>query len=92
MTDLGPYRIMLAPGAKRALAERLPPAVAAAIWEFIAGPLAENPHRVGKELLEPLKGLWSARRGTYRILYRIFESGWIIRVEKIDHRADVYRP
>jgi mRNA-degrading endonuclease RelE of RelBE toxin-antitoxin system len=86
------YRVQLSPGARRALEERLPLAVAAAVWEFISGPLAADPHRVGKPLLEPLKGLWSARRGAYRVLYRIFESGRIVRIEKIDHRADVYRP
>jgi mRNA-degrading endonuclease RelE of RelBE toxin-antitoxin system len=85
------YRVMLSPGARRALAERLPLAVAAAVWEFINGPLAQDPHRVGKPLLEPLKGLWSARRGAYRVLYRIDDTQRIVRVERIDHRADVYR-
>jgi mRNA-degrading endonuclease RelE of RelBE toxin-antitoxin system len=62
------------------------------VWEFVNGPLAENPHRVGKELLEPLKGLWSARRGAYRVPYRIDDANGVVRIEKIEHRADVYRP
>lgn len=86
-----PYAVFLSPGARRSLETRLPLAVASAVWEFISGPLAEDPHRVGKPLLEPLKGLWSARRGAYRVLYRIDDSERLIRVERIDHRADVYR-
>jgi mRNA-degrading endonuclease RelE of RelBE toxin-antitoxin system len=86
------YGIKVSPGAIRALQERLPLPVAAAVWEFINGPLAENPHRVGKELLEPPKGLWSARRGAYRVLYRIDDANRVVRIEKIEHRADVCRP
>jgi mRNA interferase RelE/StbE len=39
--------------------------------ETIDGPLAANPHRVGKALDEPFDGYHSARRGTYRIIYRV---------------------
>ena len=51
--------------------ESQPEAVATAAFEFITGPLLENPHRVGKELRPPLADRHSARRGTYRVLYRI---------------------
>lgn len=87
----GPYRVVLSPGARRALAERLPLPVATAVWEFIQEPLAANPRRVGKPLLEPLAGLWSARRGAYRVLYRIDDPARLVRVERIDHRSDAYR-
>ncbi len=90
MTSPARYQVVLSPGARRTLAERLPVAVAAAVLEFIAGPLAENPHRVGKPLGAELKGLFSARRGAYRVLYRIDDSALLVRVERIDHRADVY--
>ena len=34
-----PYSVVLAPGARRALTDTLPPAAAFAAWEFISGPL-----------------------------------------------------
>lgn len=76
------------PTAKRALV-RLPEKVAAAVVEFVYGAPAENPHRVGKPLRFELEGLHSARRGDFRIIYRIGEHVTIIAIE---HRADVYRP
>jgi hypothetical protein len=45
--------------------------VAFAAYEFIIGPLLDTPHRVGKQLRPPLHDRHSARRGTYRVLYRI---------------------
>lgn len=42
------YTIDLTRPARRALAEQLPLDVAVAVTEFLAGPLADNPHRVGK--------------------------------------------
>lgn len=65
------HRIVLAPPARRAIENGLPVAVAAAAWEFINGPLSEMPFRVGKPLRGALEGLWSARRGQYRVLYHI---------------------
>ena len=59
--------------------------------EFLTGPLVGNPHRVGKELKRDLVGVWSARRGTYRILYRINEERREVVVVRIEHRRDVYR-
>lgn len=55
------YRIELTGAAKRALTDVLPEAVAVACWEFIRGPLAENPHLVGKALRGQLEG--DTRRG-----------------------------
>lgn len=75
------------PTSKRALA-RLPEKVAGAVVEFIYGPLAGNPERVGKPLRFELEGLHSARRGDFRIVYRITDQVTIV---AIDHRADVYR-
>lgn len=40
------YRLVVAASAERSLA-RLPEAVAAAVVEFMVGPLVANPHRVG---------------------------------------------
>ena len=81
------YEIAWTPTAKRAL-QRLPEKVATAAIEFIYGPLASNPQRVGKALRLNLKALHCARRGDYRIIYRIDARVTIIAIE---HRADVYR-
>nr|WP_281291844.1 type II toxin-antitoxin system RelE/ParE family toxin [Mycobacterium helveticum] len=77
--------------AKRALTELLPEAVAVACWEFIRGPLAENPQQVGKPLRGRLEGRFSARRGEFRLLYRVFDDRVVVRVIHIAHRRDVYR-
>ena len=82
-----PYAIAWTPTAKRALT-RLPEKVATAAVEFIYGPLAGNPNRVGKALRFELEGLHSARRGDYRVIYRISD---VVTVTAIEHRADVYR-
>ena len=84
------YEVVLTRSARRALENTLPEQVAAAAFEFIAGPLAENPKRVGKPLRAPLAPLWSARRGEYRILYRIEDHRLIVQVVTIEHRRDVY--
>lgn len=66
----GRYELRVVGPAARAIAERLPGAVAAAVFEFITEPLLEHPQKVGTELRGPLAGIFAARRGTYRVLYR----------------------
>ena len=85
------YQIVLTKRARRALAEELPEAAAVACWEFVRGPLAENPHRVGKPLHHELAGTWSARRGEFRVIYEIQEDRVIVEVINIRHRRDAYR-
>ena len=85
------YELVLTPPAIRAIQSELPEAVAAAVIEFMTGPLVENPRRVGKMLRRELEGIWSARRGTYRVLYRINDQVDEVVVLRIDHRRDVYR-
>ena len=82
-----PLPIAWTPTSKRALT-RLPEKVAAAAVEFIYGPVAENPRRVGKPLRRELEGLYSARRGDFRIVYRISDA---VTIMAIDQRADIYR-
>jgi mRNA interferase RelE/StbE len=86
-----PYDIIVAPGARRALADRLPAEAAFAAWEFIRGPLAASPRRVGAPLKAPFDGLYRARRGEYRVRYRIDEAHHRVIVLPIDHRRDAYR-
>ena len=71
MTPSGSYELVLTPPAVRAIQQHLPQAVAAAVIEFLTGALVDNPQRVGKPLRGDLAGIYSARRGTYRVLYRI---------------------
>ncbi len=90
------YRLSLAPAARRALAEGppvgLPLAVAAAVGEFITGPLLDKPQVVGKPLTRELAGYHSARRGAYRVVYRIDGHAGTVHVVRIDHRSNVYHP
>lgn len=85
------YEVVLSPGARKALSEQLPEAIAAACFEFICGPLAENPRRVGKPLRNELAGTYSARRGEYRVLYDIDDDRIRVEVISVRHRRDVYR-
>jgi mRNA interferase RelE/StbE len=86
-----PYELRTTPTVRRALAERLPEAVAVAAYEFMVGPLVRQPYRVGKRLLPPLADRFSVRRGTYRIIYRIDDATRTVTVVDVDHRRDVYR-
>lgn len=85
-----PYGIVVKPQARRALEYTLAPSVAFAAWQFIAGALRENPHRVGKPLVAPFQGDWSARRGHYRVRYRIDDDKRTVTVVDIADRSDVY--
>jgi mRNA interferase RelE/StbE len=85
------YRLVVAATAERSLA-RLPESAAVAIVEFITGALVGGPRRVGHPLQRELAGLWSARRGPYRVVYEIDDERRTVTVLRIDHRADVYRP
>jgi len=90
-SDQPPYSIVLAPGARRALSGTLPTAAAFAAWEFISGPLVRRLRVVGAPLRPPYAGLWRARRGEYRVRYRIDEAERRIIVLDVDHRRDAYR-
>jgi mRNA interferase RelE/StbE len=85
------WQLSVAASAERQL-ERLPEKVAVAVVEFMLGPLCENPYRVGHPLQRELAGLWSARRGAYRLIYEINEATTTVVVLRVDHRSDVYRP
>ncbi|SBW25479.1 hypothetical protein FDG2_4564 [Candidatus Protofrankia californiensis] len=92
------YRLSLAPAARRALTEGLPVglpvgppvAVAAAVVEFVTGILLDRPRLVGRPLTRELGGYQVARRGAYRVVYRIDDRARTVHVVRIDHRADVH--
>ena len=71
---------------------RLPEKVRPAALETIFGPIAENPNRLGKPLVGELEGLWSARRGDYRVMYEVFDDEQVVLIHRVQHRREVYRP
>jgi mRNA-degrading endonuclease RelE of RelBE toxin-antitoxin system len=89
------YSVNLAPGVLRALRVGPPRGVplnaARAIFEFIRGPLSQDPWRVSKPLHDELDGCRGARRGEYRIVFRVDEERRVVRVLRVDHRSDIYR-
>lgn len=88
----GEYGLVVAPAAQRAIGETLPEAVAAAVIDFITTSPLDAPQRVGKPLHRSLEGIWAARRGTYRVLYRIDDVQREVFVLRVEHRRDAYRP
>jgi mRNA interferase RelE/StbE len=85
------YKLVISPAARRQLTEHLPESVAFAAYEFIVGPLLDNPKRVGKQLRPPLDDGHSARRGTYRVIYRINQEQRCVTVVGVIRRSDAYR-
>jgi mRNA interferase RelE/StbE len=69
--------------------EALPNAVREAVLETLVL-IQLEPEAMGKRLVGRLKGLWSARVGSYRVLYTLEPSGVIVR--SIRHRGVAYRP
>jgi mRNA interferase RelE/StbE len=92
LTHPARYELVLTPPARRALTDRRPEAVATAVIDFLTTTLVAQPRRVGNTLRGDLAGIWSARRGTYRVLYRLREDPREVIVVRIDHRKDAYRP
>jgi mRNA interferase RelE/StbE len=84
------YEVIFAATARRNL-ERIPPRIVPAIIEFAFGDLAQTPKKVGRPLQRDLEGSYSARRGSYRIIYDIDVVANRIEILRADHRADVYR-
>jgi mRNA interferase RelE/StbE len=85
------YRTVLTGAALRSL-QAVPPRVAEPLLAFIFGSLAEQPKRRGKPLQGELTGRWAARRGDYRIVYRLDDETATMYVLKIARRGIVYRP
>jgi mRNA-degrading endonuclease RelE of RelBE toxin-antitoxin system len=85
-----PWELVVAAPATRTL-DHLSAGVSSAIVEFMLGPLRDQPTVVGKPLQRELIGYWSARRGAYRVIYRIDEQEHRVVVVRIDHRSDIYR-
>jgi mRNA-degrading endonuclease RelE of RelBE toxin-antitoxin system len=65
-------------------------AVAAAVIGVLTTALVQDPRRVGKPLRGELARIWSARRGTYRVLYRLLEEKREVIVVRVEHRRVAY--
>jgi len=85
-----PFDIAWTAASRRALS-RLPEKIGAAVVELCYGPLADNPTRLGKPLRFELEGLYCARRGDYRVIYRIDPEGHCVQMGAIEHRSEAYR-
>jgi len=85
------YELVVSGPAARALADEIPEPVAVAVVDFITGVLLEDPRRVGRLLRNELAGIYSARRGTYRILYRVDDVARELIVLRVEHRSTIYR-
>lgn len=90
MSDDELWRVELTSPAARDL-DGIPPRYAVAIVEFLTVVLPTNPPRFGKPMRNELEGLYSARRGDYRVLYRIEHAQQAVFVIRIDHRGRVYK-
>jgi mRNA interferase RelE/StbE len=84
------YEVIFAGTARRDL-QHISPRIVPAIIEFVFGDLQRAPRKVGKPLKRELEGTYSARRGPYRILYKINDAENRIEILRVDHRVDVYR-
>jgi mRNA interferase RelE/StbE len=86
-----PDQIRFQPAGRRAIAQRLPEAVTAAVLnKFCEAALSVDPRRVGNPLLGSLAGCPGARRGTYRIVYRIDDDTHTVHVLDVDQRSEIY--
>lgn len=91
VADDAPNELVVAGPAARSIAETLPESVAAAVIALLTGDLVSAPRHIGKPLRRELEGLWVARRGTFRVVYRIDAANHEVVVLRVDHRRDVYR-
>ena len=85
------FEVEITPEGLRHL-NRLPGKVRDAAIQAILGPIAERPRRVGKPLVGELTGLWTARRGDYRVIYEIDDDRKVVIVHPVQHRRAAYRP
>lgn len=85
------WKLVIAASAERGLS-RLPQKIASAVVEFMITTLINSPKVVGHPLQRELADLWAARRGAYRIIYKVDESKHMVEVVRVEHRADAYRP
>ncbi len=67
-----------------------PERAALALYEFTNGRLLDNPRRMGSPLGEPYEGELSAHVGSWRVIYRVDDEAFMVKVVGVGHRAHVY--
>lgn len=82
------YEVALSIDAAKSI-RKLPKQVQRAVVAALTA--LESDPRGGKPLIGELAGIWSLRRGDYRILYRIDDRERRVEVARVGHRRDVYR-
>lgn len=83
-----PYEVVVGNDAARSI-RRLPKQSQKPVVEALIK-LGADP-RAGKPLVGELAGIWSLRRGDYRVLYRIDDLERRLEVARVGHRREVYR-
>ena len=68
----------------------LPEKIATAVAEFIAGPLVDNPYRVGHPIHDEYAGQYSRRGLEWRIRYLTDEQTHTVVVLDVSHRLVTY--
>ena len=91
MSEPARYTVTFTPAARRRLGT-LPWSAATALYEHLTGPVAANPHRLGKPLDAPFEDVLSTRRGDYRAPYTVDDRARVVTVLAVAHRRDAYRP
>jgi mRNA-degrading endonuclease RelE of RelBE toxin-antitoxin system len=84
------YEVEVTPEGLRHL-NRLPEKIRAAVIEAILGTIAGNPQHAGKPLRGELEGMYSARRGDFRIIYEIDDEAKVVLVHRAQHQRRAYR-
>jgi mRNA-degrading endonuclease RelE of RelBE toxin-antitoxin system len=91
-----PYGVIVTGSAEKDLA-RLPEKYREAVWERIHGPIADNPHRLGRRFTRPgpLQGLWRNNLAypsgeAFRIVYAIEDDRREVTILRVGHRDKVY--
>jgi mRNA interferase RelE/StbE len=82
------YEVRLSVDAAKSI-RKLPKQVQRAVVAALTA--LENDPRGGKPLIGELAGIWSLRRGDYRVLYRIVDRERRVEVARVGHRRDIYR-
>ena len=53
--------------------------------------LSQNPRPVGARKLVGSEFSYRVRVGSYRVVYSVFESVFVVEIVRVGHRKDVYR-
>ena len=84
------YAVVWSSPARRSIGT-LAEKTATAVVEYVYTVVAENPQQAGHVLHFELEGMYSARRGDFRVIYKIDDTASTVLIVAIGHRSDIYR-